>query len=187
MLRAGLDSTDPTPAIRGTIGMANLIRFTGLGPLGLLDRAAEVGRAMLAGAEGPAEDGETSRIVGDLLSWLALVLFDRTEHEAARRGTRRRCRSSAAPATCWARPTASRAWATSRWIARSFRRRGRDTKRRCRSSAARATCWARPTASSAWATSRCDARSTRRRGAVRGGAAALSSRRLRARRGQLRL
>src|SRR5262249_53966927 len=84
MLRAGLEAADPVLAIRGLIGMAELIRFTGLGPLGLLDPAAEVGRAMLAEPEGRAEDDESRRIVGDLLFSIAEVSLDRTEHEAAR-------------------------------------------------------------------------------------------------------
>ena len=43
---------------------------------------------------------------------------------------RRRCRSTAGSATCWARLTASSAWATSRWRARSTTRRGGARRRR---------------------------------------------------------
>ncbi len=66
--------------------------------------------------------------------------------------------------TCSARPTASKASATSRAPAPTTRRRGRVTRKRCRSIAASATCSARPTASGASATSRSTAPSTTRRG-----------------------
>ena len=57
--------------------------------------------------------------------------------------------------TSWARPTASRAWATSRWRARTTTRPATATRPHCHSTDASVMSWARPTASGAWATSRC--------------------------------
>ena len=52
------------------------------------------------------------------------IALQRSDHEAARAlPIRRRGRSIAKSAPCWARRTASRAWATSRWPARITRRR----------------------------------------------------------------
>ncbi len=68
------------------------------------------------------------RQVGDVLGEanciqsLGDIALRRSDHEAARAALRgRRCRSTGRSATCWARPTASRAWATSRWRARTTR------------------------------------------------------------------
>ena len=53
------------------------------------------------------------------------IALARSDHDAARKAMSRRCRSTARSATCWARPTASRASATSRWRAPITTRRAR--------------------------------------------------------------
>ena len=69
-------------------------------------------------------------------------------------GSSRRCRCTGRPGPCSARPTASRAWATSRWPGPIMTARGPGMRRRCRCTGRSGTCLARPTASRAWATSR---------------------------------
>ncbi|MHB1556251.1 MAG: tetratricopeptide repeat protein [Isosphaeraceae bacterium] len=78
-LSAGLESADPIAAIRGTIGLAELIRFTGLGSPGLLDRAEQIGRALLSPGESRHDDVESVLLVATLLNWIGQVLLHRTE------------------------------------------------------------------------------------------------------------
>ena len=86
---------------------------------------------------------------------------------------RRRCRSIAGSAPCWARRTASGAWATSRLSARTTTARASATRRRCRSIDGSATCWARRTASGPGRDRACALGPRRRARALRRGAWAL--------------
>ena len=142
-------------------GEANCIRAWGHRASALRARCGA--RGVRAGAAALPPDGRRARR-GQLHRWLGDMALDAL---TARRGARGVCPAMdgksdaqikrvvvaellgidlARWATCWARPTASRAWATSRCPLDSTTRRARRLSRRCRSTARWATCWARPTA-----------------------------------------
>ena len=129
-------------------GEANCIK--GLGDIALARASTTEARAPLRGGAAALPAGRLRAGRGQLHREPRRLALARS---AARRGgarpMRRRCRSTGRSATCWARPTASRASATSRGAAHSTMRRARAYRggplplyRRW------ATCRARPTASS---------------------------------------
>jgi tetratricopeptide (TPR) repeat protein len=74
MILAGLDRTDPDPAIAAAAGLANLTLFTGLGSSGPLERGVEVARS----SNNPGGEARCHY-------WLGVIAYSRSDHDAARR------------------------------------------------------------------------------------------------------